>query len=159
DLLPGVFDLSGVEDVGILASYGVNPEKSFSEHTAALALEARASYRAVDHSLVFAPIGRASYTLDEADPNFSPGGLMLKSPSLLANDVTVIGLEEPQAYVRDYFAGDDTTLKFFLSQTPFAQSRRALIDEQFSGPALDPATWVVNDPSSAGSAIANTLQI
>jgi len=75
------------------------------------------------------------------------------------NDVSVIGLDEPQAYVRDYFVGDGETLRFYLSQTPFQQSKLALIDEEYLGPGLDATTWVVNDPSSAVSVTAQTLQI
>jgi hypothetical protein len=75
------------------------------------------------------------------------------------NDVTVIGLNEPQAYVRDYFVGDGESLKFYLSQPPFAQAKPALIDEEYLGPGLDPTTWTVNDPSSAVSVVAETLQI
>jgi hypothetical protein len=50
-------------------------------------------------------------------------------------------------------------LKFYLSQSPFAQAKPALIDEEYLGPSLDPTTWVVNDPSSAVSVVAQTLQI
>ena len=50
-------------------------------------------------------------------------------------------------------------MKFYLSQSPFAQAKPALIDEEYLGPSLDPTTWVVNDPSSAVSVVAQTLQI
>ena len=90
---------------------------------------------------------------------FRPAGLWLNSPNLLVNELTVIGLDEPQAYVRDYFVGDGESLKFYLSQTPFAQAKPALIDEEYLGPGLDPTTWAVNDPSSAVSVVAQTLQI
>jgi hypothetical protein len=46
-----------------------------------------------------------------------------------------------------------------LSQTPFQQSKPALIDEEYLGPGLDPSTWVVSDPSSAVSVLAQTLQV
>ena len=85
--------------------------------------------------------------------------MWLNSPNLLVNEVTVIGQDEPQAYVRDYFVGDGESLKFYFSQKPFAQAKPALIDEEYLGPGLDPTTWVVNDPSSAVSVIAQTLQI
>jgi len=159
DLLPGWFDTSAVEDVDVLAWYLVNPEKDFSYHAAEIALAARASYRAMNGALVLAPVGAVAYAINESDTNFSPTGLKLVSPKLLVNDVTVIGLNEPQAYVRDYFVGDGLTLKFYLSQTPFQQSRPALIDEEYVGPGLDPTTWVVSDPSSAVSVAAQTLQV
>jgi hypothetical protein len=159
DLLPGWFDTSAVQDVDTLAAYQVNPQKKFSYHAAEIALAARASYRALNGALLLAPVGAASYAFNEGDANFSPMNLKLVCPKLLINDVTVIGLEEPQAYVRDYFVGDGLSLRFYLSQKPFPQSKPALIDEQYLGTALDPSTWVVNDPASAVSVLAQTLQV
>lgn len=159
DLLPGGFDTSGVQDVDTLASYPVNPQKQFSYHAAEIALAARASYRAMNSALLLAPVGAATYGINESDVNFSPAGLMLASPKMLVNDVTAIGLNEPQAYVRDYFVGDGLSLRFYLSQTPFQQSRPGLIDERYLGPGLDAATWVVSDPTSAVSVLAQTLQV
>jgi hypothetical protein len=159
DLLPGGFDTSAVQDVDTLAAYAVNPQKKFSHHAAEIALSARASYRAMNGVLVLAPVGAANYALSESDANFAPAGLKLVSPNLLSNDVTVIGLEEPQAYVRDYFVGNGLSLKFYLSQKPFAQSRPALVDERYQGTALDPTTWMVNDPTAAVSVMAQTLQV
>ncbi|MGB7863465.1 MAG: hypothetical protein WCF74_08765, partial [Candidatus Sulfotelmatobacter sp.] len=159
DLLPGGFDMSAVQDVDTLATYAVNPQQSFSFHAAEIALASRGSFRAMNGALIVEPVGTATYALNESDPNFSPGGLWLNSPNLLVNDVTVIGLDEPQAYVRDYFVGDGESLKFYLSQMPFAQAKPALIDEEYLGPGLDPTTWTVNDPSSAVSVVAQTLQI
>jgi hypothetical protein len=159
DLLPGFFNTSAVQTLDTLAAYLVNPQKKFSYHAAEIALSARASYRALNGTLVLAPVGAASHALNESDVNFSPIGLKLVSPKMLVNDVTVIGLDEPQAYVRDYFVGDGLSLDFYLSQTPFAQSKPALIDEEYLGPGLDPTTWVVSDPSSAVSVVAQTLQV
>lgn len=151
--------MSAVQDVDTLATYAVNPQESFSFHAAEIALASRGSFRSMNGALILEPVGSATYALNESDPNFSPGGLWLNSPNQLVNDVTVIGLNEPQAYVRDYFVGDGESLKFYLSQPPFAQAKPALIDEEYLGPGLDPTTWTVNDPSSAVSVVAETLQI
>ena len=159
ELLPGWFATSAVQDVDTLAVYTVNPQKSFSYHAADIALATRASFRAMNGALILAPVGTATYTLNESDANFSPGGLWLNTPNLLMNELTVIGQDEPQAYVRDYFVGDGESLKFYLSQTPFAQAKPALIDEEYLGPVLDSTTWVVEDPSSAVSVVAQTLQV
>lgn len=159
DLLPGGFDLSAVQDLDVVATYAVNPQKKFSDHAAEIALAARASYRAMNGALVFSPVGAATYAIEESDADFCPAGLKLSSPRVLVNDVTVIGLDEPQAYVRDYFVGDGLSLRFYLSQKPFQQNRTALIDEQFAGPELDAATWVVNDPTKAVSVAAQALQV
>ncbi len=159
DLLPGWFDTAAVQDVDTLATYAVNPQENFSFHAAEIALAARASFQVMDGALILAPVGAATYALNESDAKFSPEGLWLNSPNLLVNEVTVIGEDEPQAYVRDYFVGDGESLKFYLSQKPFAQAKPALIDEEYLGPGLDPTTWVVDDPSSAVSVVAQTLQI
>ncbi len=159
DLLPGLFTTAEVQNVDTLAAYAVNPQESFSFHAAEIALAARASFRATNGELVLAPVGAATYALNESDANFSPEGLWLSSPNLLANELTVIGQDEPQAYVRDYFVGDGESLTFYLSQEPFAQARPALIDEEYLGPGLDPTMWVVEDPSLAVSVAAQTLQI
>jgi len=159
DLLPGGFDTSAVQDLDTLAAYSVNPQKKFSYHAAEIALAARGSYRALNGALVLAPVGAAEYPLSESDVNFSPMGLKLACPKMLVNDVTVIGLDEPQAYVRDYFVGDGLSLRFYLSQKPFQQSKPALIDDEYVGPGLDAATWVVSDPVSAVSVQAQTLQV
>ena len=159
DLLPGWFDTSAVQDVDMLASYTVNPQKTFSYHAAEIALAARASYRAMNAVLMLAPVGATSYPLNEDDANFSPERLALSSPNLLINEVMVIGRTEPQAFVRDYFVGTGLSLKFYLSQKPFAQTNGALIDEQYVGTVLDPTTWTVSDPASAVSVVAQTLRV
>lgn len=159
DLLPGWFDATGVQSVDTLASFEVNPQKNFSYHAAAVAMAARGSYRTMNGALLFSPAGEATYAINESDPSFSAMNLQLVCPRMVVNDVTVIGSLEPQAYVRDYFVGDDLTLEFYLSQTPFQQNKPALIDEEYVGPGLDPTTWVVNDPSSAVSVLAQTLQV
>jgi hypothetical protein len=159
DLLPGWFDTSAVQDVDTLATYAVNPQKSFSYHAAEIAVASRASFRTMDGALILAPVRANVYALNESDANFSPGNLWLNSPSLLVNEVTVIGEDEPQAYVRDYFVGDGLSLKFYLSQKPFAQTKPALMDEEYLGPGLDPTIWVVNDPTVAVSVVAQTLKV
>lgn len=159
DLLPGFFSSGGVQGLDTLAAYVVNPQKTFSFHAAEIAVAARASFRAMGGALIFAPVGAATYALNESEDNFTPAGLSLSSPNMLVNEVTVIGATEPQAYVRDYFVGNGESLKFYLSQKPFAQAKAALIDEEYLGPGLDPTTWTVNDPSSAVSVVAQTLQI
>jgi len=159
DLLPGFFDTTAVQDVDTLAVYQVNPQKKFSLHAAEIALAARACYRATNGTLMLASMGAAIYAVNESDRNFSPAGLKVLGPSALVNDVTVIGLDEPQAYIRDYFAGDGLSRLFYLSQKPFAQSRPALIDELYEGPELDTTTWEVSDPGSVVSVAGQTLAV
>ena len=157
--MPGGFDFSAIQDVDILASYMVNPQKEFSYHASQIAGAARAAYRAVDGGLMLTPIGSATLNLDESDPTFSPQALTLNSPKAIGNDMTVIGAVEPQAYVRDYFVGDGASQRYYLSQRPFQQNRSAFINEKYAAAGLDPKTWVVNDPTAAVSIAAQALQV
>ena len=90
---------------------------------------------------------------------FQPEGLNIQPVDGLINDVTVIGEIEPQAYVRDYFVGDGLTLKFYLSQTPFAKSSQTFFDEEYPGPGLDATRWKSSDPAGAVSVSGGNLQI
>ena len=159
NLIPGGFDLSKVEDLDVISSYSVNPQKEFSYHAKQIADLARAVYRAVDGSLILSPIGSRVLALDETDPNFSPQSLRLTSRSAPVNDITVIGLMEPQTYVRDYFVGDGASQRFYLSQRPFQQNRSAFINETYSRAVLDSGTWAVNDPTAALSVAAQALRV
>ncbi len=159
DLLPGVFDTSAVQDVDVLASYVPDPQEPWTYHAALVALEARGSYRVNDGALIFSPVGAAQYSVSEADSNFSPDGLALQAASGLVNDVTVVGLIEPQDYVKDYLVGDGLTLKFYLSQTPFIKSSQTLMNEEYLGTALDSTRWKATDPSNAVSVSSGQLQV
>jgi len=159
ELLPGAFDTGTVQDLDVIATYKATPQKKFSEHAAEIALATRGSYRAVNGALQLTGVGARSYPVDETDANFSPARLSLVQPKVAINDVTVIGFEEPQAYVRDYFVGDGLSQRFYLSQEPFQQIRSPLIDEEFARATLDPTTWVINDPTSAFSVAGQSLQV
>ncbi|HET8826595.1 MAG TPA: hypothetical protein VFM77_15755, partial [Terriglobales bacterium] len=158
-VLPGALNTSAVQDLDILPAYVPDPQLRWSQHAAAIATCARASYRAMDGALVLAPLGTATYPLSESDPNFSPQGLRLRSNRGIINDVTVVGEIEPQDYVRDYFVGDGMTTRFHLSQNPFSQFNRTIFNEEYSTSQLDPARWKLSDPSSAISVNAGKLQV
>ena len=74
-------------------------------------------------ALSFQPVGTNMYGISEADSTFSPDGLSVQGTDGMLNDVTVVGLTEPQDHVKDYFVGDWLTLKFSLSQIPFTRPR------------------------------------
>ena len=65
---------------GYAGCVSVNPQKNFSYHAAEIALAARASYRAMNGALLLAPVGAATYAINESDANFSPMGLKLVCP-------------------------------------------------------------------------------
>ena len=147
-----------MQDVDTIAHYAPSPQKKWSEHAAEIALRARAVYRALNGALSFAPVGASIYALSETDASFSPESLKLQPANGLLNDVTVFGLIEPQAYVKDYFVGDNLTLKFYLSQIPFTRRNRTLVDEEYAGTSLDPTRWSVDDPLGVVSVNGGKLQ-
>ncbi len=159
NLLPGVFDENAVQDADVLAWYASDPQKTWSQHAAEIALQARARYRAMNGALDFASVGATAYALDEAASDFSPDGLQLQSVGGLLNDVTIVGRLEPQDYVKDYFVGDGFSLRFYMSQIPFTRRSRTVLDEEYKDTALDPTRWSEIDPSSAVSVSGGKLQI
>ena len=159
DAMPGGFDTSAVQNVDTLAWYASDPQKTWSQQAADIAVMARGSYRALNGALAFAPVGAAVYELNETDSNFSPQGLLLQSVDTLINDVTVIGEMEPQAYISDYFVGDGLTERFYLSQTPFIKTSTTLFDEEYTISPLESTLWSVTDPANAVSVSAGKLQV
>ncbi|HEX4486714.1 MAG TPA: hypothetical protein VH088_10630 [Terriglobales bacterium] len=159
DLLPGVLDTSSVQGLDTLPSYTADPQKKFSGHAAEIGLRARGAYRAQSGGVSLAPVGATVHTIDESSPDFSPDGLTLSPSDQLINDVTLLGLIEPQDLVRDYFVGDGSTLRFYLSQSPFTRSNRTLFEEEYAGAALNAARWIQTDPSSVVTVSGGKLQV
>jgi hypothetical protein len=159
DLLPGLLDGSATEDLDTIASYAPDAQKKFSDHAAAIGLRARAAYQARDGELRFHPVGSSTYVVDEASLEFAIDGLKVIPGDSVVNDLTILGLVEPQDYVRDFFVGDGSTLRFYLSQTPFTRGNRTLFEEEFVGTSLEPTRWAVSDPTSAVSMSAGKLAI
>jgi hypothetical protein len=157
DLMPGRFDTSRIQAVDNLPSYACDPQQSWTEHAAEIALRGRGCYRALDGRLIFEAVGATSYSLSETDSNFCPEGLTLVATDALVNDVTVVGLIEPQAHVKDYFVGDGYSLKFYLSQVPFMSTNRTMLDEEYL--ALDTTRWSVTDPGGAIRVTAGKLVV
>jgi hypothetical protein len=150
EALPGWFDVSGVEAGDPIPYYSVNPAKKWTASAAEIALSARCSYRDVNGRLFFAPLAANTYALAENAETFSPGDLQLQSVNRLVNDMTILGPLEPSAHVKDYFAGDGLTTKFYMSQKPFTRSsqvamyNRTILDETYA--ELDPTHWAITDP-------------
>ena len=159
DVLPGGLDLSGVQDLCPVNQFAIVPQELWSEHAAELACLARASYRAHDSKLTFCELGSSSFSLNETGPTFFPEGLTLRQSDQLRNDVTLIGDLEPSAYVRDYFLGNDLTLAFYLSKTPFGRYSVTIFQDDYSAPQLDTTLWQVTDPNGKISVSNGQLQV
>src|SRR3954471_11153659 len=159
DLLPGGFDVSGVQDAGILQSLSVDTETSWSAHVAQAALRTRSAYRAHDGALLLAPLGAVTHSINEADASFSPDDLVLASPRKLVNDITVTGRFEPRAHVKDYFLGDGISLRFDLSHIPFTRRNRTLVEEEYKTASLSAQHWNEVDPAGVVSVSNGRLQV
>jgi hypothetical protein len=157
--IPGAFDTSAVQNLDTLPYYIPDPQLSWSQHAAAIAIEARAFFRTMNGALVFAPVGAAAYSLDEWDSNFSPEGLRLQPASAVRNDVTIVGNVEPQDWVRDYFVGDGLTSRFRLSQTPFNKTNKTIFNEEYVTAILDATRWTEQDPTNSVSVSGGKLQV
>ena len=159
ELAPGVFDLTQVADLDVVPKYQSNPQKTWSAHAAELGILARARHFAKNGQLIFQGISGNTLVLDENSSTFVPEGLKLTAHGAVTNEVTLIGLVEPQAYVTDYFVGDGVTLRFSLSQIPFTRSSSTVLNEEWTGTSVSPLSWNVVDPRTAVSVGAGKLQI
>ncbi len=159
DAAGSAFDVTGVDNIETQPAYNASPQMRWSQHAGRLALISRAAYRAYDGKLIFKAIGAPTQTLNESDANASPAALRLHSPNSFVNDVTVIGLNEPRAYAKNYFLGDGLTSQFFLSHTPFTRFISTIVQEEFKDGAIDPLLWTVTDPASAYSIGSGKLNI
>jgi hypothetical protein len=163
EALPGVFNLSGVAPADPIPHYSVNPAKKWTASAAEIALSARCSYRDDNGDLLFAPLGVNTFALAEGAATFSPADLKLQSVNRLVNDLTILGPLEPSAHVKDYFAGNGVTTKFYMSQKPFTRSsevalyNHTILDEIYK--TLDPTHWVVTDPQGVITAGDGQLQV
>ena len=157
EILPGALDTSAVQLGDTAPWYASSPEKRWSVTAGELGVLGRASYRALDGGLSFAAVGQTTVALDEASADFTPGDLKLSSQDKLVNDLTVVGITEPCAYVKDYFVGDGYSLKFYLSQNPFTRSSRTIVDEEFAG--LEATRWKTTDPRAVIGVSGGKLQV
>jgi len=159
DLLPGVFDASAVQDLDKLVGYASTTQKTWLQQAEEIATQARACYWVLNGALSFAPIGSNVYPLNESDASFNAAGLKLQPVNKVINDIIVIGENEPQAYVKDYFVGDGLTTRFYLSQTPFSKGTTTVFDEEYSNTTLEPTLWSTVDPAEAIAVSGGKLQV
>ncbi|HXE07748.1 MAG TPA: hypothetical protein VN612_07620, partial [Acidobacteriaceae bacterium] len=126
--------------------------KPWSANAGLLAGGTYAAYRALGGALSSQTIGSTTHALD-FDAGTGSGALAfsaLKTATVkeIANDVTVVGLEEPSAYVQELFSGDGTTAVFQLSEAPFRISKPILLTDSFNQPALNTQLWTAADPGA-----------
>ncbi len=151
DLMPGRFDLGGVDELETIPRYAIRAEKRWSEHAAEIALLARASYQAHDGAIVLSRLGARSYLVSEDGRGWQPREMKVRQAGAEANDVLVLGQAEPQAHVKVYFVGDGVTLSFDLPEPPFMSYSQTLLEEEYEETTLRATRWrVVNGAGAVG---------
>lgn len=146
----GTLDTTGVIGAAAIGHFAIQPGESWSKNAGALASSARSSYRVMDGKLMLAPVGSTVHELSEGAGTLELIGLQTSIVKRLANDVTVCGMTEPEAYVTELFEGDGVTTLFNLSQRPFriTGAKSTLVEDLFQAAAINPQIWNVTDPGS-----------
>jgi hypothetical protein len=147
----GTFDTTGVLDGPSIAQYVVDPESKFLDVVREFCEAAAYTFRGVNKGLHFRPQDSvtSTITLDGTNKHFTPARLTIRPSSTpVVNDVTVLGDIEPQAYVHEYFVGTGLDSAFPLVSSVYGLDSTVLLDEMFSGGAINGTLWEV--PTGSG---------
>lgn len=151
-LMPGVFDLSQIQDGLTLPQYLPDPNKKFSDVVNEFAQAACYRFYARNHVLYFRSqdADPVPYTVNGSDKLFTPSDLNIKpSSDPIINDCLVIGAVEPQDYVTEYFVGDGVTGSFPLTSSVFGVESTLFLDDDFGGSSIDTSQkWTLYDTAS-----------
>jgi hypothetical protein len=151
--------LSVISTAGTRVSgvFSANASAAWSVNAGEAAGASYAGYRALNGQVMLQPAASVTHTVSDADGTLSVAELQVGAVRELANDVTLSGAEEPAAYISESFAGDGTTTAFTLSEAAFRDTKRTLINDSFTGAAIDSSMWQASDPGSHISLGANGL--
>jgi hypothetical protein len=148
---------SSIVDGPSVGKFAPSVGRTWSENAALLAAAGRMAYRVNSGTLSLSGVGAVTHSLDGA--SLSPSSLVMRSTRTLANDVTVTGAEEPDAFVLEIFRGDGATTEFDLTRTAFAVKDKSLINEGFVLSGINSQVWQVNDPGSRFAVSSGGLSI
>ena len=161
----GLLTTSGVVVDNSVGVFTPEPAKPWSTNAGLIAGSTYAAYRALEGALSTQTIGATTHTLnfDEGvgigDGTLQFAALKTTQARELANDVTVVGLDEPSAYVQELFFGDAVTTVFQLSQDPFRISKPTLLTDNFNLPVFNLQIWSLTDPGLYLSLSVNGLTV
>ncbi len=160
-ILGGGFTTTNVDNGILVPFFRVRPEEGFMDTVRRLSDRTNmkfwtsggaAYYKTFDDS-AFAPHP------NETDPQFDPGALDIEpSQNPVFNDVVGLGGIESQAYVREYFLGDGISARFPLKFPLFGAESSKLLEDDFTGTAIDSSRWTETDPDALISVSANSLR-
>jgi len=145
----------------VVGSFTADAAQSWSTNAGLLAATVLSGYRLLNQQLFVTPIGSTTHMLSDTAGTLNPVEFTITQARSLANDVTVCGESEPQAYVTDVFQGDGTTTTFELTRVPLRVSavKGRLIADNFGGPGINTILWQVSDPGSHLSITAAGLTV
>jgi hypothetical protein len=144
ELCPGVYECSGIADVGTVAEIACGGTRRWSEVMQELAAVSRSVYRVHDHAITLKPVSSVTHLLDESDARIDTRSLVISNDGNVVNKATVLGGYEPASYVDDQFCGDGYSLSFSLSNYPFLRTPHTVLEEEFRG-NLTQYLWDVRD--------------
>ncbi|WP_213805219.1 hypothetical protein [Granulicella sp. dw_53] len=148
----GLFTTQGVAAGRQVGVFQPEPTQNWSENASGVAAGAYAAYRVLDGALTLQSVGTVTHPLSDGDGTLQIAALSLGSVKELANDVTVSGELEPDAYVSELLMGDGTTAAFQLAEAPFrpkaAGKSSQLLSESFDLGVFDARVWTVTDGGS-----------
>jgi hypothetical protein len=147
-LLPGMFNYDNIQAGPVVAKYIVDPQRIFTDVVNDLAGNAFYNFYSQGKNLYFYPIDQTpqNIIIDGNDANFTPSALQITaSTDTIINDVTVVGMVEPQGKMTEYWVGDGITGKFNLTSGVYGVAEETLLDETFSNSIIDTSVWTVYD--------------
>ncbi len=153
--------LATIATTNAVGYFAADAARDWSQNAGLLAAMARTSYRVINGQLTVQQIGTINHVFSEASGTLDVSSLSLAQVKTLANDITVCGETEPQAYVTDVFQGDGTTTTFTLTRKPIRvpSTKASMVNDSFGGPFLNSVLWNVVDPGSRLSLSAAGLAI
>jgi len=149
DASGGAFGTTAIIDGAKFVMSAAPAGEIWTERAREIANQNRAAYRAENGAVRMTSVGGTTHVIRSSDETFSPQDLTLEQPGVALTDITAVGEIEPQTYVKDYFIGDGHTQRFAMSQQPFVRPSETLLEEEYSGGALDARAWTASSSTSA----------
>ena len=133
---PVRFSIATSSVVPLIGEFVAEAARNWSANAGTLMSMARVTYRMLNLQLALSPIGDSTHVLSDSAGTLDLSRFSIAQTRALANDVTVCGASEPQAYVTDVFQGDGVTTTFQLTRKPMTVSalKGALVNDAFQGP-------------------------
>ena len=161
-ILGGGLTTTNVDNGILIPFFRVRPEETFKEVVQRLSDKTNMKFWTANGAAWYKAFNDSAFTPapNEADPQYKPDDLdahPMYNP--VYNDVLAVGAIEPQAYVREYFLADGFTGKFRLKFALFGAESSKLLEDDFTGTAIDANRWTETDADGILSVATNSLTL